>query len=236
MSEIKKWLEANEPDFETGLKLFTRYSRNRALFLYLSRKQDMKKLRYELEKLSKLKNLQPLDLPNSKPKAAASATPPTPDPEGHKIIKPNRVNREDLPEDLQSVYDEIGNYYKLQRSVHEKMKLATTDEARAALRAELVEIDETIAAGWKVIDEGLAAPASKAEQKEQAADPAKISQQINTARSAVSRALKAQKFSPVKLMKHIDILIEHQAPVNAETRQKLIELNVIKTESNLLVK
>ncbi len=235
-NEIKTWLDSSNPDFEAGLKLFTKYSRNRALFLYLSRKQDMRKLRYELEKLSKLKHIVAVGAPKPKSSTAKKSTPPPPDPDGHKVIAPRRVNREDLPKELQEVYDAITDHYKLQRTAHEKMKLAKTDEQRAELRAKLVEIDDNIATGWNTIDEGMAMLAAKAKEKEPATTSADSSKKINTARSAISRAISSKKFNREKLLVHIDVLIQNKVPVTAATHAKLIDLNVIEKESNLLVK
>ncbi|MDA3943696.1 MAG: hypothetical protein PF694_09185 [Bacteroidetes bacterium] len=237
MEEIKAWLNSPEKDINAGIALFQMYSRNRALLLYLTRKRDERKLIYELEKLAKHANLKPVTQPRAMREKMQTAPPPAPDPDGHKIIKPKRVNREDLPDALKVVYDGVAEAYKLQRVVHEKMKLSETDEDRAALRAELVKLDDDIAAGWDAIDQGMMVPepeAPKVAEKQYTVQDIKA---INSARTYISRAIK--KFNPdqkAKLIERINQLISLEAAVSIETRNKLIELNVIDQNSNLLGK
>ncbi|MDD4374217.1 MAG: hypothetical protein PHG67_09895 [Bacteroidales bacterium] len=240
MEEIKAWLSSSEKNIDEGIALFQKYSRNRALFLYLSRKRDERKLIYELEKLSKFTNLKPVTQPRSVRNKIQTPQPPAPDTEDHKIINPRRVNREDLPDQLKVIYDGVAEAYKFQRVVHEKMKLATTDEDRAALRADLIKLDDDIAAGWEAIDRGLLNPDTGSEDKTQPAEKQYTVQDIkaiNSARTFISRAIK--KFNPEqkdKLLDRINLMIGLEAAVSIDTRNKLIELNVIDQNSNLLGK
>lgn len=268
MEEIIIYLKAPNPDFDEGLALFHKYSRNRSVFLYLQRKHDFSKLRYELEKLSKLEGLKVKTIPHEKvqvskkiasdaKKIATDANVDSPDakvdssdanvvdvlvnePEGHKIIEPSRVKREDLPDDLKKIFDHIAQFYKLQRTVHEKMKLAKDDKSRAEFRAKVVEFDDLIATGWAFIDESLAAAKADpdslpaADAPEAAVD---VNKAINAARTSISRLIKG--YAPekkAKLLEHINTLIKYNASVKLPTRQKLIELNVIDEKSDLLGK
>jgi hypothetical protein len=239
MEEIKAWLSSSEKNIDAGIALFQKYSRNRALFLYLSRKRDERKLIYELEKLSKFTNLKPVTQPRSVRNKIQTPQPPAPDTEDHKIINPRRVNREDLPDQLKVIYDGVAEAYKFQRVVHEKMKLATTDEDRAALRADLIKLDDDIAAGWDAIDNGLMAPEPKAPEAPEPEKQYTVQdiKAINSARTYISRSIK--KFNPKqkdKLLERINLMISLEAAVSIDTRNKLIELNVIDQNSNLLGK
>lgn len=239
MEEIKAWLSSSEKNIDEGIALFQKYSRNRALFLYLSRKRDERKLIYELEKLSKFTNLKPVTQPRSVRNKIQTHQPPAPDTEDHKIINPRRVNREDLPDQLKVIYDGVAEAYKFQRVVHEKMKLATTDEDRAALRADLIKLDDDIAAGWDAIDNGLMAPEPKAPEAPEPEKQYTVQdiKAINSARTYISRSIK--KFNPKqkdKLLERINLMISLEAAVSIDTRNKLIELNVIDQNSNLLGK
>jgi hypothetical protein len=117
------------------------------------------------------------------------------------------------------------------------MKLATTDEDRAALREDLIKLDDDIAAGWDAIDNGIDEPkdeAPKAPEKQYTVQDIKA---INSARTFISRAIK--KFNPEqkdKLLERINLMISLEAAVSIDTRNKLIELNVIDQNSNLLGK
>jgi hypothetical protein len=230
MNEIQEWLDSETKDFEKGLILFQKYSRNRSVFMYLLRKKDVAKLDYELQRLVAL-NPRPAEnlmsassiLVGKFPEVAAAN-------EVHKIMKSRQINREDLTEPLQKIYDGIADAYKLQRVYHEKMKLAETDEQRAELRAKVIECDEIIAFGWKQIDEELALPGASTD--EAAPDVVKL---VSAARTFISRAIK--EFKPEKIEKiteRIETLIKFKASVKAETRAKLIELHVINEDSNLL--
>lgn len=57
MSKLKQWLESETKDFDEGLKLLSRYSKNRSLIASLNRRenaQNRKKLEYELNKFEHL--------------------------------------------------------------------------------------------------------------------------------------------------------------------------------------
>jgi len=233
MQEIKDWLQSETKDFEAGLLLFQKYSRNRAILLYLARKKDIDKLEYELSKLAQFDNLKAIE--HQSPVSSNFIKKPvvvTEDDEVHKIMQSRSVKREDLPEELQVIYDGIADTYKLQRVYHEKMKLATTDEARAELREKVVECDKMIKFSWNQIDEEIALPTDKVENKVAEPDVAKL---VGAARTYLSRAIK--KYRPEdneKIVERIETLIRFKASVKAETRAKLIELNVINEDSNLL--
>lgn len=228
MKEIKDWLEKPEKDFNEGLSLFQKYSKNRSVFLYLLRKADMSKLEYELSKLAKYDNLKVIGLP--KPFLAKRKFNLVAD-ETHKILQARTIKREDLPEELQKVYDEITEDYKLQRVFHEKMKLAKTDEARTDLRKEVVELDDRIASHWKLIDEAVAGSKDSGVKD----TPAETHKVINSARVFISRAIKNYKpENRDKILERVETLIRLKAPVKSDTRAKLIELNVIENSSNLL--
>jgi hypothetical protein len=228
-SELKAWLESEPKDIDKGISLFQRFSRNRALALYLIRKRDLKKLIYEIEKLSKLKLL--------KPSVPAKNIDTTHAAEGATNEKKfAKTDRNSLPDDLKEVFDQITEAYKTQRVFHEKMKLAATDEDRAAMRAEVVALDDLIAEGWDKID-AFAKQGPDNSDKTKSDDPADQAKKITAARTAISRGLKNyDKSKKPKLVESINTLIALNASVKLETRAKLVELNVIKEDSNLLGK
>jgi hypothetical protein len=236
VEEIQIYITNPNHDFEEGLRLFQKYSRNRSVFLYLQRKHDVKKLIYELEKLAKLPGLK-VKIPDAKKQVPETPKPAKlekeisddGDPEAdHKIIEPRRVKREDLSPELQIVFDQIAENYKIQRSFHEKMKLAETDQERAEFRKELVRLDDEIAAGWQSIDQ----PEMTAKTEASAVD---VNKQINAARTTISRMIKNYKpENKQKMLDYINTLILHNASVKLPTRQKLIDLHVIDEKSNLL--
>ncbi|HMM12476.1 MAG TPA: hypothetical protein PKE03_10320 [Bacteroidales bacterium] len=219
-------------DFDDGFKLLEKYLNNKSVLQWVQRKRHQAKLIYELEKLSKMRHLRPSRLfraavpPNTKVPVHETAKQPR---------KPQRqIDRNELPEHLQQVYEQINEAYKVQRVLHEKMKLATTNADRSALRAELVIIDDQIATGWDTIDSyeppsGNKLPDSPPDDK--------LLQQLNNSRSAISKMIKS--YNPgkkSKLLDHLQFLIDNNASISRQTHAKLVELNVVGTNTNLLVR
>ena len=251
--EIIIYLEAPVRDFDTGVLLYERYSRNRSVLHYLKRKRDEAKLMYELHKMSKtpyLKVLNPhvkVNIQPVQPAMPAATDPPqvetdaTGDDSGdatddnEALSPPRPVSRESLCDEHKLLFDENSEMYKLQRVYHEKMKLATTDEERAAHRVEMVKLDDAIAKNWDIIDGRTTPPVAPPEKVVSEAEL--LHREVNNARVKLTRLLKNWK--PEKLAdarQQIDILIKHNASVSAATRAKLLKLHVIEANSNLVGK
>jgi len=265
--KIKEYLESKDKDFDTGLKLYTLASHQRSIMLYLQRKRDAVKLEYELNKLCKLipDRLRKISLPEEKepiqplvdkikdtendPVKEVNSTDTKLNGDEHKIIEFKKINPEELPEEMRPLYHEISEKHKEMRSVHEKMKLAKTDEERAEFRNTLVNLDDAVKAGWDVIDEYFLL--QQQGKKEAIVDETKSPQEainelgksINAARSYISRGINEYKKAPeekrpdlkMKINKRIDFLIENKVPVAKETKGSLLELEIIAKNSKLLV-
>lgn len=159
--EIREYLSKPNPDFETGFSLFCRYSRNQSLMSWIGRKKDMARLLFELQKLEKL-NLQVN--PQAAILAARYNTPVSAI--GQRVTGPGsqitfktfderRTRRADLSPEMQKIYDQITEEYKLRRGYHEKLKMAKTDADRASFRERLLISQNKIEEGWKQIDAWL---------------------------------------------------------------------------------
>lgn len=149
--KLEAWLDSEEKDYIAGLALFLEYSRNRSLHAYLLRKQDAAKLEYEIRKLSGYNNLKSAGeikqiLLEKNANKQVEFT------ERVKITEDGKIRFEDLPEILQGYYTQNTNEYKTMRSLHEKMKQATTDKERAGIYKGLVNLDDRILKRWKAID------------------------------------------------------------------------------------
>lgn len=232
--EILEYLNSAEPDFSAGFALFCRYSRNDALKNWISRKLDMPKLLYELEKLSRttvsINPKESLDVARYA-QSRPSPEPPAQDPVSVPVIEPSisfktfderKTRRADLPAELQAVYDECASDFKLRRGLHEKMKMATTNADRAIYRQRVIETDARIRAGFAEIDDYLT---RQAEEKAKA-DYFKES----TARSYVSRALKKDKLTGAQkatLKARVQALQAHGCTLDAKTISKLQALKIL---------
>lgn len=229
--EILEYLNSAEPDFATGLALFCKYSRNESLMSWISRKHDMAKLKYELEKLSKINPTPNTQVnihvakyirPDAKPATVKLPEPVREHEIQFKTFDERRTRRADLPESLQKVYDTISEDYKLRRALHEKMKMAGTDEDRASFRARIIETEERIQSGWKQIDEYLTAAAKAKVTTEEFKE--------STARSYISKALKKETLSEAQIVTvkaRYQALLDHGCTLNEATTEELKKRGII---------
>jgi hypothetical protein len=246
--KIEAWLASEEKDFTTGLNLFTEFSNNRSIYLYLSRKQNTAKLQYELEKLAGIPVIKPVPeiVQDEKPEGDSETTgtsttgTQTPDDKGEgitdetvlQIVSGKKINPDTLPENMRKIYDVVIEAYKLQRSAHEKMKLATTDEQRAKLRKEVVRLDDIIGKGWDALEEGQKAKTDPPADGN--TDPLSIMKEVNAARTFVSRNLqKVQTLEGTKretliakLRERYLSLVNLKADIDPETKQELQKLGI----------
>jgi hypothetical protein len=249
--KIEAWLKSKKRDFNSGLDLFQQNSRNRSVYLYLARKKDLGKLVYELEKLAGISfvkpasEIEPEKTVEKNPTADAGNTETKTDIETPvekvvlSIVTEKKIKPEDLPEDLKKVYDGIIEAYKIQRSFHEKMKLAETDDKRAEYRAEVVKLDDQIEAGWSQLDSWAKAPVApegtKGDKIEGTTDPMAVTKEINAARSYISRFLpNVEKLNGnkkedliAKIKERYDVLLNLKTDVKPETKELLLKLGII---------
>lgn len=248
--EILNYFENQSHTFEEGLMLFKRFGKNRSVEMWLERKRDQKKLDYELRKMLSLSikdnGMRSEPTPAIIKKAEATlpvvnkVTPPGKKGENFRYLRFEKINPQDLPEDKRGIYDEIARSYKLQRSWHEKMKLAKTDDERAVAREEVVKLDDFIDQAWKGIDafikSGEDVPATAG-----AKDVFEISKEINACRSYISRNVpelarldpKKKEKRTAEVIARINKLIEHSAPVSKETFKILLKNGLVTKESKL---
>lgn len=177
VEKLKEYLnqDIKDRDYDEGLLLLVKLSKNRILRDRLSRKPWPDKLFYELEKILDKKEAMESEksIANENTRAAAKKTKQNKSIPSKKSIvlpgelseksAPNRIrvikgdqkiNYEDLPEVLQQKWDENATLYKQGRSYHEKLKLMgdKTDEERAPIVQELSKISKLIRANWDTID------------------------------------------------------------------------------------
>jgi hypothetical protein len=69
-----------------------------------------------------------------------------------------RVDPAKLSPEMLAYYNKNAEEHKIMRSLHEKLKLATTDAERAILRDKIERIDNNVSARWAAIDLYLQSP------------------------------------------------------------------------------
>ena len=195
--EIREYLNKPNPDFDAGFSLFCRYSRNQSMMSWIGRKKDMERLLYELAKLEK-QNLpvnpqaSVMNTRYNTPGNVRLGVPVTgPGPQiSFKTFDERRTRRADLSEEMQKVYDDITEEYKLRRGYHEKLKMAKTDADRASLRERLLISQHKIEQGWKQIDAWLL---------EQEKNKSKKSFNVSSYRAYITKMLKkADSLTPLQ--------------------------------------
>lgn len=144
-NEITTWLNGPR-DYATGRAIFEKYSRKTPLINLFRRKYKPEVLLYNLQKLSGTKVKPEITTEHQPVQEKISSG------DSRKTIVTDRINYEDLPADLQKVYNQNKELYKNFRAYHEKMKLAATNEERAKLRKIIADYDDTVAENWKKID------------------------------------------------------------------------------------
>lgn len=225
-AEIVEYLKSSRPDFDAGFVLFCKYSRNQIAMNWISRRRDKEKLLYELGKLAETTTavMNPAFAQNVAKYAAAA--PPVPEapraPEPAAAEKPaaktvfrtfdeRRTRRSDLPPEYQALFDENAEDHKLKRGLHEKMKMARTDDDRASFRARILETDARIRDRWAKIDE----------YQEQAARAAASADNFkeSTCRSYISSCLKRNN-TPAQVIvckAKVQALLDHGCKLSPKT-------------------
>jgi hypothetical protein len=195
MDDVKKWLESDAPDYTAGVTLFTRYNKNRAILQWLSRvgeKHGMSKLRYELGKIAQIPNV---SKKQKTAKAVDNYKPSVLKPERLHIDVDGNIKRDDLPPELQTLYDGNVEKYKIIRGAHADMKVAKTKNARKKLRIQIAKLDDDITNNWEAIDNWVkTAVLPENNDNEDTGitldENGKLTpQQVNTFRTYISRAI-----------------------------------------------
>ena len=224
--DIKKWLESNTPDYNTGVLLFSKYSRNRSLLHFFTRKGDvaMFKLRYELGKLA---NGTPA-VSTGRRLAAGSKSPlpvavrQLPAIPAERQL-PANVNPDDLPEHLRILYNKNVEDYKLLRGAHAAMAVAKTKNERKKLRREIAKLDDAIEKHWAIIDEWVATgklPAASDKQPTESLTP----QDVNAYRTYISRGIA----EPDKLTEGKRLILQERITALIAGGQKFDEETIVK--------
>lgn len=171
MKKLQEWFQ--KKDYETGLILLAKYSKNRNLLQNLHRKRYPAKLEHELKKFIKvhhdvesigIKIIQPKIDPA--PKIPPEEIKKTVSVENSKIEKPpdksklkilendRKVIYDELPAELQRLWEQNRDAYKEIRSLHEKLKLMekASPDTRQPLTVRIAELDDMIRRNWEAID------------------------------------------------------------------------------------
>ena len=234
--EIQAYLAVKEDkrDYTEGFNLFCRYSRAQAVQRYLSRKTDREKLFYKLQQLLEQPEVVERKIPSIAPIVRA-LEPVKVDEAADRLksVSKGSVKREDLPEELQPLYDEVSEAYKKMRSVHEKMKIAKNEKSRAGLRKDLVTIEDFVREGWAIIDNYvLTGEMPKKEEKSEV-----TAKDVTAARTYLSRGLKSLDSVPEekkpelveKLKARYEILVAAKNEFDPKTIEILTKYGIIES-------
>jgi hypothetical protein len=262
-AEIRAWLKS-EQDFDEGYELFVRFSHNRALALQLARIRRLSKLVYELEKIadrpfikeSPVMPIKSIIRAGKRHGEHVEVAEMADGAEKKLVIISEKVDYNELPENLKKLYDENTEAYKLMRAVHEKMKQAQKDGERAELRAQLIVFDDRIANNWQELDswstdkeayearrlaeiQGYGNSNTGGEDLPEITDPNEIAKDLNACRSFISRNLKnvakleGEKKEKLlkKLAERVATLQKHKADISGATKANLVELGLLDEDS-----
>lgn len=246
--EIREWF-ASGKDFNEGYLLFVRFSHNRALAMQLARKGTalQSKLEYELQKIVERTLI--IERPVMPIGVIKKAVAPVIEmkvviaTEAEKIeatvlkhgkylvMHDEKVDYESLTDEQKALYDTNRDMYKEMRSYHEKMKLATTDEDRKAMRDKVVELDGLIRENWKQFDASFlpaVASTGSASDEEKETDPVKA---VTNARSYLSKNLPKLETLTGKKLDELKAKVAERYQVLVDAGQALDETSIAKLKS-----
>lgn len=251
MNEVKIILEKGKIDYATGLALLKKYCDNEGIISLVEKKRNLQYLTFELKRLARKPHLKPnrhyvdldltvLDGPShiDEPKGKVEDLPKQDEPKSeednedkivdwHKLEHYQNTKYDDMPNDFcRKIYKENMDLYKELQHNHQQMKLANSDEGRAAFRKEVLRLEEVITSNWKIIDAEIASLKSDSENNDSPVEDVKES----TLRSRITRALKKEALSNeelVELRSNFAIALQKELKFSDETNAKLKELGVI---------
>ena len=249
MNEVKKYLEKGIVDFAEGFALLKKYCDNEGIISLVERRGNLQYLAFELKRLAKRPHLKPirhfvdlnrpmsdgssLDKPeviDDNPKNGNQASELKSDQDDnivdwHKLKHYQNTKYDDMPNDFcRKIYKENMDLYKELQHNHQQMKLANSDEGRAAFRKEVIRLDEVITSNWKVIDDEIASLDTETEET-----PV-VEIKESTLRSSITRALKKDNLSNedlAKLKNNVAIARQKGLNFSDETNKKLKELGML---------
>lgn len=141
MEAITEWIEKGK-NYDAGIALLAKYSKNRVLLQNLSRKQIPAKLEYELRKIGKI------EMP------VLHSPAPVVDrlEDDIKIGGTPTIDPSALPDHLKTLWNETAEKYRLARATHEQIKQITDLNQRMAHVELLENYRQEIRENWDVID------------------------------------------------------------------------------------
>jgi hypothetical protein len=208
MATLKEWFETK--DYETGLIILSRCSKNKILIVNLTKRNNPAKLEYELSKIARHRDIklapvltidkgplshsdQMIDVVNKdREKRIVESV-------GLKVIRnKHEVNYEDLPEEFQMLWDVNRDAAKEIRALHEKLKLMekASPEDREPLTMRITQLDEILHSNWEIINKWEPGKVSDNEPGTEPAAPVKTDidhKRINANRKYISVGLKMLK-------------------------------------------
>ena len=251
MNEVKKYLEKGKVDFAEGFALLKKYCDNEGIIALVEKRRNLQYLIFELKRLAKRPHLKPnrgfvglnrpmsdgssLDKPeviDDNPKNGNQASELKSDQDDnivdwHKLKHYQNTKYDDMPNDFcRKIYKENMDHYKELQHNHQQMKLANSDEGRAAFRKEVIRLDEVITSNWKVIDEEIAS----LDIKDKTEETPVVEIKESTLRSSITRALKKDNLSNedlAKLKNNVAIAQQKGLNFSDETNKKLKELGML---------
>lgn len=220
--DIRGWLSAPDSSFERGLELLSSVEPNAGLVAFIRRKKDRRGLEYHLRKR--------LKCPPRRLVAKAPSAPAPQDPQPGTLPRQyRRTRREDLPERLRPVYDGVVEKYRLQRALHEKMKMLSRlpghEQETAQARAQVTALEKEIRSMWEFIDSSLDAESGDAAGKEPAAPPFNVS----SYRSFITRAIARKEIPPerrAEVMRRVEEMLRYGIPMSDKTVELLRSLGL----------
>lgn len=225
--------------FETDLALLAANCKNEHLVERIRRKHDTALLNYQIKKRHLQQTEQSPFLrrqePPAPPPSLTQQTPPAPKVQNN-TNKPKtavsyatlehyqHTRYEDMPTpQTQELWLKNRDEYKTAQNLHLKLKNATTNEDRAEIRANMLQLLHQIKGRWALIDSEILRLSQ--EKKEEADETLKIA----TIRTYITKSLKRENLTDkqrLELQRRVDALIAANENIKPETIARLQEKGI----------
>lgn len=230
--------------FETDLALLAANCKNEHLVERIRRKHDTALLNYQLKKRHLQQTEQsPSIVPSPPPSLTASNAEhflrkqEPPEPSAHPQPKTAKTavsyatlehyqhtRYEDMPTpQTQELWLKNRDEYKTAQNLHLKLKNATTNEDRAEIRANMLQLLHQVKGRWALIDSEILRLSQ--EKKEEADETLKIA----TIRTYITKSLKRENLTDkqrLELQRRVDALIAANETIKPETIARLQEKGI----------
>lgn len=248
-NDIQKWLDSprEQRDLAQGALMLLRLNRNRFLHAHIIRHYDEERLEKELTKHLRIRlkgltqrqvaEMEQREMPRIKRTIEQGGPAGSEEEDGDKPTthRGKRADHDNLPEDVQAIYEKNGDIFRKMKQIFETLKKMENDQPcdRHEYLSILVSLDEQYRENWAEYDSWQPSDATEEEPKNPQDSPA-TAKQISAARKYLS--LNRQKLAALtgeahdvllaKMQRRVDLILSAGESFDPTYQAELAELGL----------